>query len=372
MSILSSAGSTGDFAAIARAFAADAVVTEVAPLGGGHIHDTFVTTLRAPDGARLRLLHQRINRGVFASPDEVMANLLRVTEHLRAKITEEGGDPARGTLTIVPTCDGGALHRTEQGECWRAFRFIEGARSFATARDTTHAFEAASAFGRFVRRLGDLPTPRLHETIARFADPAGRHEAFLRAVDADVAGRAHRIADELRFVERHEALLTEARALFAPGALPERVVHHDTKIDNVLIDDATGAAICVVDLDTTMPGRVLYDFGDLVRLGAARAAEDERDLARVAVDPDRLEAIARGYLAETRGFLSHDEIGTLALAGPIVTLTIGLRFLTDFLEGDRYFKTRRADHNLDRGRVHFALVRDLEVRVADLRRVLGG
>jgi len=365
-----STGSADDLAAVAGAFAADGVVIDVRPLGTGHVHDTFVMTLSVPDGGASRLLLQRINLRVFASPDALMENLARVSEHLRAKIVEEGGDPLRGTLTIVPTRDGARLHRTDRGECYRAFRFIDGARSFDTARDATHAFEAARAFGRFVRLLGDLPAPRLDETIPGFADPAGRHAAFLRAVDADVANRVRRVTEELRFVERHEALLHEARVLFAPGALPERVVHQDTKINNVLMDDATGAGICVVDLDTTMPGRVLYDFGDLVRLGATRAAEDERDLARVLVDPDRLEAIAQGYLAETRGFLSRDEVAALALAGPIVALTIGLRFLADFLEGDSYFKVYREDQNLDRCRVHLTLVRDLEQRIPELRRAL--
>jgi aminoglycoside phosphotransferase (APT) family kinase protein len=293
-----------------------------------------------------------------------MENIARVTAHLRLKIAAEGGDPDRGTLTIVPTASGATLHATERGECWRTFRFIEGARSFDSARDATHAGEAASAFGRFVRMLGDLPGPRLHETIPRFADPAGRHADLLAAVDADVARRFRLVGAELRFVEQHDDLVREARELFAPGALPERVVHHDTKINNVLVDDTTGAGVCVVDLDTTMPGCVLYDFGDLVRLGATRATEDERDLGRVAVDPRRLAAIRRGYLAETRAFLTRDEEAALDRAGPIVTLTIGMRFLTDFLEGDRYFKIHREGQNLDRCRVHFTLVRDLLGRAA--------
>jgi Ser/Thr protein kinase RdoA (MazF antagonist) len=365
-------GSPDRIVDVARAFAGGATVAGVSPCGAGHIHDSFTVTLRARDGAESRLLLQRINRSVFASPDELASNVARVTEHVRAKVAEEGGDPARGALTIVPAGDGQALHRTHDGDCFRAFRMIDGARSFATARDATHAFEAARAFGRFVRRLTDLPPPRLHETIPRFADPGGRHDAFLRAVDDDVAGRAGQIADELRFVERHAALLGEARSLFAPGALPERVVHHDTKIDNVLIDDETGAGICVVDLDTTMPGRVLFDFGDLVRLGATCAAEDERDLARVRVDPSRLAALGHGYLEETAGFLIDEEVAALAVAGPIVALTLGLRFLTDYLDGDRYFKTHRPGQNLDRARVHLTLVGDLEHRTADLHRLLRG
>jgi len=364
MSDRSNDASARELAEIACAFALDGAVVEVRRHGSGHIHDTFVSAVRRADGSLGRCLHQRINQRVFASPGQVMENIARVTDHLRAKIVEEGGDPDRGTLTIVPAASGAALHTTDRGECWRTFRFIEGARSFDTARDAAHAFEAASAFGRFVRLLGDLPGPRLHETIPRFADPAGRHADLLAAVDADVAGRVRLVGAELRFVEQHDGLVREARELFAPGALPERVVHHDTKINNVLVDDSTGTAVCVVDLDTTMPGRVLYDFGDLVRLGATRAAEDERDLGRVVVDPDCLAAIRRGYRAETRGFLTRDEDAALDRAGPLVTLTIGMRFLTDFLEGDRYFKVRREGQNLDRCRVHFALVRDLLSRAA--------
>jgi hypothetical protein len=341
---------------IARAFASGSEVIEVRPHGSGHIHDTFVSTVRLGTGPARRYLHQRINRLVFGSPERLMENLSRVTLHLRRKIEDEGGDPERETLTIVPAAGGAPFHTTADGEVWRTFRFVEGARSFDTAPDPAHVHEAAFAFGRFVRRLADLPGPPLHETIPRFADPQRRHDDLERAVDADLARRVGRVGQELRFLDRQAPLLRAARELFAPGGLPDRVVHHDTKINNVLLDDRTGKAVAVIDLDTTMPGRVLYDFGDLVRSAAACVAEDERDPRRVAVDPDRLTAIRHGYLAGIGDLLTRDEIESLDRAGPIVTLTIGMRFLTDYLEGDRYFKVRRPEQNLDRCRVHFALV----------------
>jgi aminoglycoside phosphotransferase (APT) family kinase protein len=344
---------------IARAFAVGGTVVDAHLHASGLIHETFVSTVRRPDGRTVRYLHQRMNRRVFRSPEQVMENIARVTEHLRRRIAEEGGDPERGTLTIVPTGNGAPLHTTESGEPWRTFVFIEGAQSYRVTRDRGHAHEAAAAFGRYVRQLDDLPAPPLHETIAGFGDPSRRHTALLRAIDADVAGRVRLVGPELRFVERHAELVREMRELFAPGALPERVVHHDTKVDNVLIDDGTGKAVAVVDLDTTMPGRVLYDFGDLVRLGAARAAEDERDPARVVVDRELHAALRAGYLEATRGFLSRDELETLDRGGRIVALTLGMRFLTDFLEGDLYFKTSREGQNLDRCRVQFALVSQL-------------
>jgi Phosphotransferase enzyme family len=344
---------------VVRAFAVDGEVVDVRLYGSGHIQDTFVSTVRRPDGRLARYLHQRMNRRVFPSPERVMENIARVTGHLRRRIAEEGGDPERGTLTIVPTRSDAALYGTASGETWRTFRFIEGAHSFPVTRDRAHAFEAASAFGRYVRQLADVPGPRLHETIAGFGDPARRHTDLLRAIDADAARRVRLVGPELRFVEGHADLVREMRELFAPGALPERVVHHDTKVDNVLIDDATGSAVAVVDLDTTMPGRVLYDFGDLVRLGAARAAEDERDPGSVVVDRELHAALRAGYLDAARDVLSRDELETLDRGGPIVALTLGIRFLTDYLDGDLYFKTRREGQNLDRCRVQFALVPQL-------------
>ena len=344
---------------IASAFAVDGPVLDVRLYGTGHIHDTFVSTVRRPDGHLVRYVHQRLNRRVFQSPERVMDNIARVTAHLRARIADEGGDPDRGTLTIVPTRTGSMLHEPASDEPWRTYRFIERAQSYPRTRDRVHAYEAASAFGRYVRQLGDLPAPRLNETIAGFGDPARRHTELLRAIDRDAARRVHLVGPELEFVERHEDLVRQMRELFAPGALPERVVHHDTKVDNVLIDDRTGQAVAVVDLDTTMPGRVLYDYGDLVRLGASHAAEDERDAARVTVDQDLKDALRAGYLDATRGFLSPEEERTLDRGGPIVALTLGIRFLTDYLDGDVYFKTRREGQNLDRCRVQFTLVPQL-------------
>jgi Ser/Thr protein kinase RdoA (MazF antagonist) len=351
---------------IVERFRVGGEVTSVEPLGSGHIHDTYASTVLTAAGTA-RFVHQRINRSVFPSPERLQENVVRVTSHLRRKIAAEGGDPERETLTVVPTRDGGNLHEDSLGESWRTFRFVENARTLDVPGSPKHAYEIAAAFGRFLRRVADLPGPRLHETIPGFGDTRARIDAFREALEADRLGRAAAVGAEVEFVRAREGLAAVLPTLLEQRLVPERIVHHDTKVDNVLIDEDTGRGICVIDLDTVMPGSVLHDFGDMVRLGATRAAEDEKDLSLVSVDEELFEGLVRGYMDEAGPVLTAGEIEHLVEAARITAFVVGVRFLTDHLAGDTYFRILREGHNLDRCRVQFALVRDLEEKADRLR-----
>jgi Ser/Thr protein kinase RdoA (MazF antagonist) len=354
---------------IVNRFRIDGEVVAVARHGAGHIHETYVSDVRTSRGS-VRFLHQRINRTVFPSPERVMENIERVTEHLRGKFLDVGENPERRTLTIVPTVDGRRWLRTPAGDTWRSYRFIEGARTYDVATGPDHVRNVARAFGLFQSMMRDLPGPRLHETIPHFADTRRRFDALLEALDADVSNRAARVRPEIDFALAHEPLASLLVDLAASGRVPERVVHHDTKINNVLIDDETGQGICVIDLDTVMPGTELYDFGDSVRFGSSAAAEDELDLDRVRLDVDWFEHLARGYLEVARDFLEPVEVDHLVPAAAAVTFTAGVRFLTDYLAGDSYFRVQRGDHNLDRCRVQFALLREIEDKFDRLQTII--
>lgn len=337
--------------------------------GSGHINDTYVTRVRTERGV-VRYVHQRINRTVFPFPEQVMDNIERVTAHLRAKILAAGGDPERRTLTIVPTIDERAYHVDPAGECWRAYRFVENARSYDTAQGPGHVYQVGRAFAEFQQMLVDLPGPRLHETIPHFGDTRRRFESFVEVLRDDPRHRAAAAGAEISFARDREELASPLVDLVRDGTAPERVIHYDTKINNVLIDDRTGEGLCVIDLDTVMPGTALYDFGDSVRLGAAKTAEDETKLSAVGLDLELFEALARGHLEVASSFLTGAELEHLALSARLVTFAVGLRFLTDYLAGDVYFKTRHEHHNLERCRAQFAMVRDMEAKAERMQAII--
>ena len=338
-------------------------------LKGGHIHDTWLVSVATLEGLK-RFVQQRLNRAVFARPDHVMENIERVTTHVRAKLLAAGQDPERKVLTVARALDGRPYCVDDEGEYWRSYHFIEGARSFGVVQGPRHAYESARAFGRFLALLADLPGPPLHETIPAFADTRSRFGAFARALDADRVGRVAEAAREIDFAREREALAGMLVHAVSRGDVPRRTAHHDTKIDNVLIEDEAGEGLCVLDLDTVMPGSALYDFGDMVRYGACRAAEDDPDLARARIELELFEPLARGWLDATRDLLVPAEVERLVEAGRCLTFVAGLRFLTDFLGGDTYFRTTRPEQNLDRCRVQFALVRDLESQAESMQEIV--
>ena len=261
--------------------------------------------------------------------------------------------------------------RDDEGNWWRMYLFIEFARTYDIIENERQAYEAASAFARFQNRLADLPAPRLHETIPAFHNTLWRLKALDAAIAADVCGRKAEVAAEIAFVEERRAQCGRLLERQARGEIPERITHNDTKINNVMLDDVTGAGVCVIDLDTVMPGLALYDFGDMVRSATAAAKEDERDLSKVGSRIGMFEALARGYLSEA-AFLVPAEVDELVFSGRLITLTIGIRFLTDYLSGDVYFKTHRPGQNLDRCRTQLQMVRSMEAQADAMESIVQG
>jgi hypothetical protein len=342
-----------DVGAVARHFDLRGDFVSASPYGSGHINDTYCAVVDQ-SGTRVRYVAQRINHHIFKNPPALMENIRRVTEHL---IQKSAGQPdlSRRVLTLIPARGGPAFHCDAQGNYWRVYLFIEKARTFDAVETAQQAFQAAKAFGQFQKLLSDLPAPRLHDTIPDFHHTPKRFAALEKAIEADVANRAQLAKDEIAFALHRKA----ATSVLLDAHLPERVTHNDTKFNNVMLDDATGEGICVIDLDTVMPGLALYDFGDMVRTTTSPAKEDERDLTKVTMQFPMFEALARGYLS-TADFLTAAEKKLLPFSGKLITFEIGLRFLTDFLAGDTYFKVHRDGHNLDRCRTQFKLVQSIE------------
>lgn len=359
-----------DIAGVAGKFCFEGSLEAAAPFGLGHINDTYLVTYRQPDGTLRRYILQRINQFVFKNPAALMENIERVTRHLHDKIVAAGGDPLRETLNLVPARDRGSYIRDAHGEYWRAFLFIENARTYESAESPEHIYQAARAFGNFQRQLADFPAGQLHETIPFFHDTPRRFCAFQEAVQRDAVRRAAVVRAEIHFLEQREA---DTRVLvegIAGHTLPLRVTHNDTKFNNVMIDDRSGKAICILDLDTVMPGLALYDFGDAVRSGAALAAEDEPDSTRAGISLDIFDHLAHGYLDVARDFLTPAEVDLLAFSARLITLEQAIRFLGDYLNGDIYYKVHRPGHNLDRARAQMGMLRDMETRFADMQAVI--
>jgi len=333
---------------------------ESQPMRSGHINDTYVVIF-GQAGTRVRYILQRINHHVFRNPEAVMENICRVTLHAARHLQElKVHDASRRALTIIPTHDGKMFRMDADGNCWRCYLFIEGARSYAAVEEEWQAFEAGKAFGNFQHLAASLQGPRLHETIPNFHHTRSRFDRLREAVEADVQGRLREVRAEWDFVRSREPLVDVLLDLQKKGDIPERITHNDTKLNNVLIDDSLQTGICVIDLDTVMNGLVHYDFGDLVRTSTSPAAEDETDVSKVHMRMGMFEALVRGYLSTAKGFLNEAEIEYLAFAGKLITLETGIRFLTDYLKGDVYFKIARPEHNLDRCRTQWALVRSIE------------
>lgn len=343
-----------NIADVVREFEIGGEFAGAAPYGSGHINDTYCAVF---DQAAMpvRYIVQRINSTIFKNPSAMMENIQRVTAHLAAQVAGES-DCERHVLTLIPARNGQAWHVDADGEYWRVYRFIERARTYDAVESTDQAFQAARAFGRFQRLLGGLPAPRLHDTIPDFHHTPKRFFALQQAVALDVAGRAIHAKPEIEFALAHESI---AGVLLNAG-LPERVTHNDTKFNNVMLDDATGEGICVIDLDTVMPGLALYDFGDMVRTATSPAKEDELDLSRVTMQFPMFEALVRGYLGSAGSLLTRAEKDHLVFSGKVIAFEQGIRFLADYLAGDIYYKVHRDGHNLDRCRTQFKLLESIE------------
>lgn len=354
----------------AGAFAAGATVASAERYGSGHINDTYRVSLEGLDGRR-QILLQRLNPLVFPQPEALMANIAAVSSHLAGKLEAEGlPDRERRMLTPIPTNRGAHLVRDVSGAAWRAYEFIPGAVSFDVVTTAQQAREAARAFGRFQRRLLDYQGPELAETLPGFHHTPRRFAAFERAVEADAFERAADCRPEIEQVLARRSLAH--RLLDASADIPTRVTHNDTKLNNVLLDEESGEGLCVIDLDTVMPGFSLYDFGDLVRTATRRAPEDETELAKIDVDAELFAAVAQGYLLEMGPHLTPAERRLLVVSGQLITFEVGMRFLTDYLEGDVYFRVHHPDHNLARARSQLTFVAALERRQPELEVLLEG
>jgi Ser/Thr protein kinase RdoA (MazF antagonist) len=354
---------------IVTRFRVDGDVGDIVPFGNGHIHDTFAVTLRTPGGSRREVL-QRVNHHVFRDVPAVQRNIELVTAHVRAKLSG-AADLERRVLTFHQTHQGGTFHRDEDGNFWRLCPLLEGTVSHDNLSGPEQAEEVARAFGEFQLLLADLDAGQLAETIPFFHDGPRRLAAFRAAREADVKGRVAGAGPEIAFVEDRADVYRVLADEVAAGRIPVRITHNDTKVNNVLMDEATGRAVCVIDLDTVMPGLAVYDFGDMVRTGANSGDEDDRDLNRVSLDEARFEAMLRGYLASAGGFLNAAEREHLVFACRYFALLIGTRFLTDHLAGDTYFRIHREDHNLQRARAQFKLAASIEARETALRALVG-
>ena len=341
----------------AAAFAFDRPAGEAERFGAGHINDTFAVW--AADRSK-RWILQRINTDTFTDPAGLMENVTGVTAYLRRQIIERGGDPDRETLNVIPTLDGKPYYTDTEGGAWRAYIFVEGTVCLQKVENERDFYTAAETFGNFQNQLAGYPAATLHETIARFHDTPNRYANFEKALAADVMGRAKDVGPEIAFIRAREADCRVLVDQLAAGVLPLRVTHNDTKLNNVLIDQATGKGICVIDLDTVMPGLSAYDFGDSIRFGANDCAEDEPDQSKVHFSLHLYEVFARGYLAAAGSAMTEAERRSLPWGAKLMTLECGIRFLTDYLEGDHYFKISRPDQNLDRARTQFTLVQGME------------
>jgi hypothetical protein len=353
-----------NIAEVVRQFQIDGEFVAAAPYGSGHINDTYCAVFHQL-GVAERLVLQRINTHIFTQPEALMDNVQRVTVHLAQQVADEA-DSSRRVLALIPARDGRAWHVDAGAGYWRVWRFIPNARAYDAVETAEQAFQAARAFGRFQQLLISLPPPRLHDTIPDFHHTPKRFKALEDAIAFDVANRAILARQEIEFaLARHPIV-----GVLLAANLPERVTHNDTKFNNVLLDDKTGEGICVVDLDTVMPGLALYDFGDMVRTATSPSSEDERDLPKVTVQMSMFQAIVRGYLASTESFLTINEKELLAFSGKLITFEMGIRFLADYLAGDTYYKVHRDGHNLDRCRTQFKLVESIEQQEEGMNRMV--
>lgn len=359
-----------DLKRIAERFEIEGKLADVVPYGNGHINDTYFVTCLAGTGKTNRYILQKMNHEVFKDPDGLMENVTGVTEFLQKKIRENGGDPQREALNVILVRGGGSYWKEEDGTFWRVYRFVEGADSFDAVKRPEDFYESAVAFGHFQKLLEDYPAESLHETIPNFHNTVDRLRQFKEAVAKDAVGRAAQVKEEIQFVLDREADCHVICDMLASGEIPLRVTHNDTKLNNIMLDKETGKGICVIDLDTVMPGSALYDYGDSIRFGANTGAEDEKDLSKISCDLELFALYTKGFIEGCGGSLTETEIRMLPMGAKLMTLECGMRFLADYLEGDHYFKIHRPEHNLDRCRTQFAMVKDMEDKWAQMQEIV--
>jgi len=339
-------------------------------LKSGNINNTYHLLYQRGKDSTIHYTLQHINRFVFKQPEKVMENIELVTAHLYADLIHEGVNPERRVLELIPTHAGASLYVDGSGDYWRAYKFIDHATPYDTVVKPRHFYEAGRAFGEFQRRLSNFPAERLNETIPDFHNTTRRFYAFVAAIAEDRVGRAEGLDDEIEFFFERRKMMNEIVRRLKTGELPLRVTHNDTKINNVMIDDETDTALAVIDLDTVMPGSALYDYGDAIRFGASTAVEDEPDVSKISLDMEKFTLFTEGFLSETNGFLTENEIHLLPLGIKVITCELAMRFLTDYIDGDRYFKVNSPTHNLVRAHAQMKLLEDIESKEDEMYRIL--
>ena len=343
----------------------------VKPFGEGHINETYAVYMPGPEGTDVpRYVLQRVNIHVFKNPAQVMENIFSVTEYLREVIRKEGGDLDRETLSYIKTKSGDTYFEDADGQPWRCLHYVPNSICHQTVEEPQQFYQSARSFGHFLKQLGDYPAERLYETIPRFHDTVKRFQDFSEAVRKDVKNRAGQCREEIDFALAREADCGVLMKQLQEGVLPLRVTHNDTKLNNILFDADTDQGLCIIDLDTIMPGLAANDFGDSIRFGASTAEEDEPDLSKVHFDIHLYELYVKGYLEMARDVLTPAEIDSLPWGARLMTLECGMRFLADYLQGDVYFKTAYPDHNLVRARTQFRLVKEMEEQFDSMYEIL--
>ncbi|MBQ7599971.1 MAG: aminoglycoside phosphotransferase family protein [Clostridia bacterium] len=348
-----------EFSEVLNAFGLE---LEVKDYGNGHINDTYVVQCQE------RVILQRINKNVFKQPELVMDNILKVTEYLKDIIRKEGGDPEVETLNVITTVEGKPYYRSSRGDYYRVYKFIRGI-SYDEITDVSQLYHAAKAFGKFTNMLAEYPADTLHEVIPKFHDTVNRYRNFKDSVARNASGRADSCREEIQFVLDRESDAGVVVNGLADGSIPLRVTHNDTKLNNVLLDPDNGEGVCVIDLDTVMPGSLLYDYGDALRFGGSSGAEDEKDLSKIHFVVDNFRAFTEGYI-ESMPSITARELELLPFSIKLMTLECGLRFLADYIDGDVYFKTAYPEHNLVRARTQFKLIRDIESMMPELNGIV--
>lgn len=359
---------TEKFLKIIEHFPCEGDIVSIDPINTGLINTTFKVCFS--DGNRdFVYILQKINTNVFKNPDELMSNIMNVTGFLRNKIMLYGGNPQRETLTFLYTKENSPYYRDEDGNYWRVCNFILNSYGCDKVDSPVKAERSGSAFGRFQNLLSDYPIETLFETIPDFHNTPVRYEAFKKAVADDIKGRLGTVQDEVNFALSREKDASKLTDMIKSGELPIKVTHNDTKINNVRFDSITNEAICVIDLDTIMPGLSLYDFGDAIRACAVTTDENEQDLSKYSLNSELYEGFAKGFISQAGSSLTQNEVDNLAFSAKLMALECGVRFLTDYLSGDTYFKTEYPEHNLVRCRTQFKLVKEIEEHMDELNKI---
>ena len=336
----------------------------------GHINDTYILKFVKNDGSKIKYILQRINTDIFPKVDELMSNIDKVTKHISEKVRLEGGDVLREGLTVIPTKNNKLYYKTKSGDCFRAYHFIEGASTYMKVEHPMDFYKCGKALGKFQKQLSDFPANTVYETIPDFHNTVKRYNDFLKAIDEDKKGRVKNVREEIQFIKDRSNEMGKLVGLLQNGELPLRVTHNDTKFNNIMIDDATGEAICVIDLDTVMPGLSLYDYGDSIRSGATTALEDEVDLNKVNFDMNLFELFTKGFFESCGDILVDKEIENMAFSPRLIAMELGMRFLMDYINGDVYFQIHRENHNLDRARNQLKLAKDMEEKQNQMERIV--